>query len=88
MPSQPIGHPFDPAALAQSLHTTLGAALATIPDDHQHALIFDGSDAQTEGAVIRVLYLQKAPKGWNLVLDGDYSGAHGVAGQVLLSKSW
>ena len=78
---------FSPAALSKSLHDTLDGALASIPEGHNHAVLFDGTITGADRGV-RAVFLQRAPDGWNIVLEGDYIGSHGAAGSVAVAKSW
>lgn len=75
-------------ALVKGLHATLDAAYAAIPDGKAHAIIFDGTASTEDGPAIRALYVQRAPDGWNVVLEGGYSGPGGVSGQVAVAKAW
>lgn len=79
---------FSPDAIAKSVHATLDAAYAAIPDGKAHAIIFDGTASTEDGPAIRALYVQRAPDGWNVVLEGGYSGPGGVSGQVAVAKAW
>lgn len=84
----PNGNPFAPEVLAKSLHDTLDGALASIPEGHNHAVLFDGTVDAT-GVAVKALFVQRAPDGWNVVLEGGYDGPRGgLAGSVAVAKSW
>ncbi len=80
--------PFDAPALTHALHATLPDAFAAIPDGKSHAIIFDGTYTTVDGPAMRALYVQRAPDGWNVVLEGVYDKPGGVAGKVAIAKAW
>jgi len=82
------GLPPVDGSFAKAMFDSVEQALATIPDQHTHAVLFDGTYSAADGPGIHAQYLQKTPGGWTLVLDGGYDGPHGALGQVELAKSW
>ncbi len=78
--------PFSPESLAKSLHATLEDAFKAIPPEHSHAFLFDAVTAPGFG--VQAIYVQRAPKGWNIELAGAVDKKHGVSGRVALAKSW
>lgn len=88
MTQPPPLNPFDPSATDTHLFATIRDALSAIPDGHTHALILDGTWSEGDGATALLSFMQKAPDGWNVVLNGGYDGPHGAQGSVQLAKSW
>lgn len=87
----PIGtapNPFDPAATATAIYKSIADAQAAIPEGHTHAILIDGSAGQLDDPMVYASFIQKAPDGWNLVLDGGYDSPHGAFGGVMVAKSW
>lgn len=88
MAQTPRVNPFDPQATTTTVFQSIHDALAAIPDGHTHAILLDGRWAKFGGAMAKVSFLQKAPDGWNVVIDGTYDKPHGASAGVLLAKSW
>ena len=87
-PTLPL-NPFDPAATLKQVYATMGEAFAAIPDGHTHAILIDGTWSQHGGPPgALVSFVQKAPAGWNVVIDGGWDGDHGAQAGVQLAKSW
>lgn len=78
---------FSPEALAKRVHATLDEATAAIPEGRHHAVILDATvqDGQPE---VRALYVQRTAGGWDVSLEGAWSGRGHVSGKVALLKSW
>ena len=87
----PIGfapNPFDASATMAAIYKSLADAQATIPDGHSHAILLDGTYTQKDGASGWISYVQKAPDGWNVVIDGSYDKPHGAGAGFMVGKSW
>ncbi len=84
----PLDSPFSPDAIARSVHATLDGAIAAIPDGHTHAILIDGSYQQADGPAGRVMFVQKAPDGWDVAFSAGYDRPHGIGAQVALMDSW
>lgn len=80
--------PFSQQSIAKAVHASLDAAFAAIPAGRSHAVIFDGTAASSGGAQMRALYVQRSERGWNVAIEGDVDAVHGVAGSVVVGKSW
>ena len=78
---------FSPSSLAKSVHSTLSEALNAIPTGDSKALLIQG---QFDGVnpVVRAMWVQRAPDGWNVVLEGAYSGDDGPSAGVAIARSW
>jgi hypothetical protein len=79
---------FSPAATFKAVHATLNDAFAAIPVGRNHAVLVDATASQADGVAARVLYVQRAPKGWNIVLQVGYDAEHGLSSGVGTFKSW
>lgn len=79
---------FSPKNTANAIHATLGEAFAAIPEGRSHAVIFDGTYTEADGPEGRVLYVQRAADGWDVILGGGYTVPTGVSGRVAVAKSW
>jgi len=79
---------FSPSSTAKALHKTRSEALAAIPAGDSKALIIDGSYTDEDGPSVRAVYVQRAPKGWNVLLEGAYNGDDGPSAGVAIAKSW
>ncbi len=79
---------FSPNNTVKAIHATLTDAFTAIPEGRSHAVIFDGTYSEADGPEGRVLFVQRAPDGWNVVLEGGYSVPEGVVGRVAVAKSW
>lgn len=77
---------FTPDGLRQSVHDTLDAALAAIPDGKSGALLVDGTLTHG-GAAARVVLAQRVGKTWAVSIGGDWDGHH-VGGKVAIAGSW
>ncbi len=77
-----------PGAVAKSIHATLDQAIAAIPDGHTHAFFVDGTYSAPDGPEGRVVFVQKAPDGWNIEADIGYDKPHGIGAGVRLMDSW
>lgn len=78
---------FSPSSLAKAVHATLDEALASIPDGDSKALIIEGS-VDDAGPTVRAMWVQRAPHGWNVVLEGAYGGDDGPSAGVAIARSW
>ena len=84
----PAVPPVDPLAGTGAKFKSLREAIDAIPLDHTHAILFDGTASQADGADVKVTYLEKLGGGWQFAAVADYSGQHGASGEVELGKSW
>jgi len=78
---------FAPSSLAKHVHATLADALDSIPNGDSKALIIHGS-VDDAGPTVRAMWVQRAPQGWNVVLEGAYSGDDGPSAGVAIARSW
>jgi hypothetical protein len=77
---------FDSANTAKAIHATLDDAQAAIPADHKRALLI-GADYH-DGLGVRAVYVQRAADGWNVLLEGAYSGDDGPSAGFAVARSW
>lgn len=78
---------FDPASTMKSVHETLDQAYAALPPTANHAVILDGT-VQGKDKAISAYFVQRAPKGWEIVLGGEWKGGDDLAGKVAIAKAW
>jgi hypothetical protein len=83
-----VSDPFAPEVLAQAVHDTLDAATASLSPTTRRAIIFDATKAIDGKPEARALYVQRAPTGWNVVLEADWKGGHDLAGKAAVIKEW
>jgi hypothetical protein len=79
---------FSPQNTFKAVHATLNEAFAAIPEGRNHAVIVDASASQADGAAASVMFVQRAPDGWNIVLRGAYDKDHGLSSGFATMKSW
>lgn len=73
---------FSPTQLAKSVHDTLDAATALLPENKKHAILIDATQEQ-----VQAIYVQKVNDNWQLSLQGAYDGSH-VKGKIATAISW
>lgn len=84
MDTKPTTLDLGPAAISRAVHATLDEATAALPAGKNHAVLIDA----TGPTQAQVLFVQRAPKGWQVVLQGDWEGNLHVSGKVTAMKAW
>jgi len=79
---------FSPSSLAKHVHATLDDALTAIPDGDSKALLIRGTYDPEHGPTVVALWVQRAPAGWNVLLEGAYGGDDGPSAGVAIARSW
>lgn len=80
--------PFSAASIQKAVHATLEDAFAAIPAGRSHAVLFDGTYSKDAGGTIRAMFVERVGNGWDMVFEGEVASHRGVAGQVVVSRSW
>lgn len=79
--------PFSSQVIAKSVHDSLDEAFAQIPENRKHVVMIDAT-ATKDDQRAKLLFAQRMPKGWNVMLGAAWDHEIGFGGKVGVLKSW
>lgn len=87
-PIRPGAEVLDIGATAQSVHTTMDGALASIPPGQDTAFILHGTLNETGQPAVQGIIATRGPKGWDFYAGAQWAGGSHVEAQFGVMKTW
>ena len=78
---------FSPAKLQKAVHESLEQAQAAIPDGHSQAVLLKATYSTDDGPGVQAVYIKRAGKGWNVLLETSYNGHDGPSAGAAVAWS-